>query len=178
MKFSEIVAYFTAAAVSNKILAHNPPARDTFRAMGMDEILQDLKTDMVDITMVLESDFEVRPVDLLSDNKRKVIDGAFWVIKIVPANDFDTRTAALDQCELVTEQIIAKINNDVAKRRQNPNHPYALEGWEFNNFRIQQVKHAVNGWCGYRTDFNLTQRFYNNGVLKTADWINDTTFEI
>lgn len=178
MTTAEYVNYFKEAAKSNKVLKHlETPNRITFCKMNIDEILTLLKTDLVGTSMVLEN-FQKRGQDLLSDNKRKIITGAFLIIKYVESGNFDAEIAALDETEAVAEQILAKITNDNIKFRHSKNHPWKIKGFDPNSVRQNVVVNLFDGWFGWRTEFSIDQTFRNNLQLVNDEWLNDTKFTL
>lgn len=179
MKPSEIRAYFEASAVSNVVLSHQEPSdRIAFKSMYIEEILQSLVIDFKNITLILET-IQKRTRDLLSDNKRKMITIAFLVVDRVEKGNFSQEEQVMDQTEEVSEQIVAKIINDVAKWRMNNSHPWALKGFDPNSVRQNRVRNLFNGeWFGWRTELELDQSFANHLRLKNSDWKNDTAFVI
>ena len=101
MKYGEYNKYFEDAARSNKQLKHLfTPERKTFRRMDIEEALTAQKVDLDDISMILEP-LEIRGRDLLSDNPRKMIRGAFYIVKPCPKNDFDKLAEVMEETELV-----------------------------------------------------------------------------
>jgi hypothetical protein len=176
MKPSEIEEYFRQAAISHKVLAHESSAdRKTFRRYNIKEILEDTRTNLKGISLVLEAPRK-RGEDMLSDNKRKKIQLAFLVIKHVEKGDYEAETLALDETEEISEQIIAKIINDVRKYQENRSHPWKLKGFDPNSIRQMEVRNLFDGWLGWRTELELNQTFENNLVLKDEDWSNDTAW--
>lgn len=175
MKTSEVINYFEQAAVSNKILKHDASGNGivSFREMDIDEIMNGLKTDLVGITLVLES-MEKRLFDALSDNKRKPITIAFLVVEDTIKGDKESRRNAFDKCELVSEQIIAKVINDVIKYQRTKSHPWKLKGFDPNTVRCQLVSNLWGYWCGWRTELTLNQTWLHNLKLQNDDWTNDT----
>lgn len=178
MKYSEVVKYFREASVSNKILRHRfTPDRKTFRSMSIDEIINDQTTNLKEISLVLE-EVDKRGRDLLSDNKRKLINIAFLVIMPAGQNDFEKQQDAYDKTEEVTEQILAKICNDAKKAKLSRRHQWRIQGFDPNSVRHQRAYNLFDGWFGWRTSLTIDQGYANNLVLDENDWLHDTKFEI
>jgi hypothetical protein len=178
MKTSEIVAYFEAAAKSNKLLHHqSTPDRITFRRMNIREVMADECHDLKDITMILENP-KKRTRDALSDNPRKLITVAFLVMMPVEDDDFDGEVEAMDKCELISEQMFSKIRNDITKRKSDITHQWALKGIDLNSIVSQDVHYIFGKWHGWRNEITIDQSFYNNMMLNNADWTNDTKWTL
>lgn len=175
MTSKEWEKYFENGARSNRILSHeDPPGRKTFIRINIDEALNAMRNDLDDICLVLEN-FEVQGSDALSDNPRKLITGGFWVIKPVAQGDYDAETEALEECEAVIEQMIAKFRNDAKKTKASSAHPHRIQAVGLNT-RMNKVTNVFGNWHGYRCEVVFNQTFRNNLVLKNEEWKDDTVY--
>lgn len=177
MKFSEYVAYFEQAAKSNKLLAHGVGDNVAFKRIDIEDVLNGIKQDMVNTCMFLENP-EIRTADILSDNPRKLFNGAFLIMKNTDKGDFEQQISALDECMTISEQVLTKIVNDSRISRQNPSHPWQIKGFDVNTIGLEKVGPVFGNWFGWRVQFTINQTFTNRLVLKASDWYDDVPFSI
>jgi hypothetical protein len=178
MNFAEYVAYFEALAISNKAIGHTHEGRKSFRRIDIEEVLNGAKADMDgEVCMFLESP-EIRTYDGLSDNPRKLMYGAFLIMKQADKGDYESQIAALDTCMQVSEQALAKIYNDVKKKTQSKLHPWNIAGFDPNSVQFEKVGPVFGYYYGWRMQFTINQTFSNRLVLNDAEWYNDTKFSI
>lgn len=176
MKFTDYISYFKTAAVNNKVLAHVEKTHHTFYEIDIVDILDGLKTKLKFMSMLVECP-ESRIYDEKSDNIRKMVTGAFTIIKEAKAGDIIDREAVLDATQEVVEQILSKMLNDTRKsRRKSQLSPKIF--LEPASVRVQKIGPLPSELYGWRAEFTLNQPFHNNLVLDESKWDNETTFNI
>jgi hypothetical protein len=67
---------------------------------------------------MLGESYDWRFLDNTSDNKRKEITGAFWILHKVEPDDFKARTDVLDLCERIAENCMAKLRSIYLDRKK------------------------------------------------------------
>lgn len=178
MKFAEYIAYFQNAATSNKAIAHGSDGRKTFRRIDIEEVLTGLKADMNgQICMFLENP-EIRTLDALSDNQRKLMTGAFLILQQADKIDIGKQETALDQCLEVSEQVLSKMMNDARKSLQDKTHPWKLKGFDPNTVSMEKVGPVFGYFYGWRVQFTLNQPFPGIKALDESKWFDDTKWNI
>ncbi len=177
MIFSDYIAYFKTAAINHKLLLHVDNTNVTFYRMDIEEVLTGLRYKLKTKSLILENP-EKNTRDLLSDNPRKIITGAFLVIGPVKKNDFADEVTVLDKCEEISEDILSKIANDCSKFKRNPNWARAIKGFDPNSIRSQKVGPLFDNFYGWRTEFQIIQTYRNNLKLDASKWNNETAFTI
>jgi len=177
MKFVDYIDYFRNAAINHKQLLHDTNGKVSFYRMDIEELLSGLRTNLKSISLIIESP-EKRTQDLLSDNPRKVITGAFLVIGPVKKNDFNDEVSVLDKTEAITEDILSKIKNDCSKYRRDSSWPRVIKGFDPSTIRSQKVGPLFNNFYGWRTEIQINQTYSNNLILDESNWNNETKFSI
>ncbi len=176
MRFSEYLAYFEAAATSNKLIGHTSENKRFF-SITIDELLNVQKAKSSEISLYLLPP-QIKPTDALSDNVRKVFIGEFLILKNTNAKDLSTIGAVLDETQDVAEQIIAKMKNDQSKFLMNKNHPWKIKGLDLNTVSITMNGPLMGACYGWGVDFQMNQTWTDKMLINNADWHNDTRFEI
>jgi hypothetical protein len=178
MTIKDFVDYFENVAKGNKIISHaTPQDRVAFKRIDIEDVINGIRSDLEGVSMYLESP-EIKPADALSDNPRKLFKGAFLIMKPVDVSDVDQILEALDICQTVCDQILAKILNDLKKHKINSLHPFKIKGFNVGSVDMQKVGPIFGNSYGYRFTFTLDQTFTSNLILDQADWYSDTPFKI
>jgi len=174
MKFSEYETYFLEAAKSNKKISHlASPDKKTFRRIDIEEVITGAKSSMKGLSMFLEAP-EIGTRDMLSDNPRKLFEGAFLILNEAAKGNFDSEMTVLDETMDVAEQVVAKMKNDLLKHKLNANHPYKIKGFDPSSVKMFKVGPVFGNWYGWRVSFTIDQTWSNRLTLNNNDWFFDT----
>lgn len=177
MTFNEYIAYFKAAATSNKAIAYVEGENERFITVSVDDVINALGPKGDSMTFCLE-EFDYRPSDALSDNPRKQLSGAFFIIDLAKKGDKASKLSVLNNTDVVTQEFLSKIKNDQLKLGLNKNHPGKIKSFDLNSVRVEPIGPVFGNWYGWRTEFTINQTFINNLQLDDSKWLNDTKFTL
>lgn len=166
MNIESLESYFETLATNNKAIAHT--ANDKrFSTLTMQEVLNGMQKGLKGIFMHLDLP-EIRPVDLLSDNTRKVYDCGIILTDVVKLGSLEEEKEAMRNLEPVVDQIISKLLNDRKK--------FVLNHLDVNSFRVVPVGPIFDNRYGWRINFQLNEP--QSYVLDESKWENETRFKI
>lgn len=177
MTLSSYIEYFKQAAKSNKAIAHEVDGKKTFRRLDIQEALSGIREGLKSINMFLEVP-RVNGRDNLSDNPKKIQKGSFFIVQPVKAGDHEDLVTKMEECELVCEQMIAKMRNDLKKYNLNKSHSAIIAGFDLDSIEIDEAGPIYGNCFGYSVSFTFTTKWTNNLVLNNSQWFNDTAFTI
>jgi hypothetical protein len=177
MNFEAYVNYFEDCAKSNRTIKHaSAKGYNAFAMMDIEEIVTNTSANFNGTALILENP-EYRDEDLLSDNHRELISGAFLIVREYTRGDFKNRIAVRDECLTVCRQIQAKLKNDYMHRKHDRSYKYNINGIDMGSFRKNPVSGLFNGfWVGWRVSFTMNQT--TPLTLNEADWFDEKLFKI
>lgn len=107
-------------------------------------------------------------LDNLSDNIRKTFVGEVWVLDTVKKEDIADRHTKLTNCEIIIEQIIAKLKDDHKNYSLSTNRP--IQDTDYNRWVYEQLGPQQNdNLYGYSFEFQFNNA--HNLNINTSLWI-------
>lgn len=176
MTFTDYINYFTTAAANHKSLLHtvNDPH---FYEIEIDDLINGQRFEGTGINMLLES-YEAKPTDQLSDNIRKMLNGAFLILREADVGNIADRNLALDECFEIAEDMVSKMMNDTRSTKQSrSSYPYPINV-ESGSFRFQKAGPLLTNLFGWRVEFTINDTWKNGLQLDPSKWNNETKFNI
>jgi hypothetical protein len=167
MSPTEEKEYFERAAMSNKMIAHQPenPSEKRFFRWAIEEFESDISQRFNGIALVLEK-AGFREEDNLSDNRYLVFDRAFWILTpISDINNLEELESKEDDCYEVALQMYAKLVNDKQLGK--------FKGYEPNSFQATMFQNLLGTAVGYRCQYRYKTPAPTE--LNPSDWNTDTT---
>lgn len=176
MKYSQYIAYFKTCAINHKVLAHVENTHHTFYEIDIENILNGMKLKNLYTSMLVERP-EVRVYDEKSDNIRKIITGAFVILKEAKMGDFLSRENAMDECEEIASDIVSKLLNDTKKTKQSSAYTPRVVV-DSNSIKFQPIGPILTNHYGWRVEFAINSTFNIGLHLDINKWNNETPFNI
>jgi hypothetical protein len=173
-KYTDYNNYFKVACVNHKSLLHNDTTNKRFYPVDIEDVLNGLKISCKEAFMILENP-EFKPFDAGSDNFRKIIRGAFVILKEAKIGDNSDRERILDECQVIAEDITSKMINDTKKGNLDKTYPFRIE-LDLNKVNFNKVGPLMTNMFGWRVEFALNESF--NLAFDESKWNNETKFSI
>lgn len=176
MKFSEYISYFRTAAINHKVLAHVDNTHHTFYEIDIEDIINSMKLKNKFMSLLIESP-EPKPSDEKADNVRKLMPGAFVILREAKMGDIADRELALDEAQEVAEDLVSKLLNDTKKCKHNASiQPRIIV--DVNSVKFQKVGPLLTNHFGWRVEFTFNSTFKLGLQLNESKWNNETKFSI